>query len=217
MTNVIKGLGWSEPATATEQGWVGKSGELLVSSRNLLSNRVLQGFATDEEITRWVDIKLAEIFSRRKKVLTAKEENENRLKSIQDKFAEENAELEEKGKTDIESQILFLQRKLELTKIEAEYIKSFDASAVELTRLDEREEKTKSFLKSKPKEVKPVKHTDPIKPEEIKDVDETESKVVEEKKDLVVDNKPKESSKPIAKKAVAKAEPKPTKKTSTKE
>lgn len=152
MTNVIKGIGWNEPAIATEQGWISKSGELLVSSVNLLTNRVIQGFATEEEITRWVDQKLAEIDLRRKKVVSAKETNTNRLKDVQTKFIEDNKELEEKGKTDIESQILFLQKKLELTKLEAEYTKAFASADDELKKLDEREDKVKSYLQTKSKE-----------------------------------------------------------------
>ena len=143
--SVIKGLGWNEPAIATEEGWVSKSGELLVSSRNLLTNRVLQGFASVEEINRWVELKLFEVSSRREKILSAKSENQKRLADIQKKFEEDNAELKAAAESNIESQIEYLQKKVELTRLEGEYQKSFVAADEELKRLDEREAKVKAY------------------------------------------------------------------------
>lgn len=182
MTNVIKGIGWNEPAIATEQGWMSKSGELLVSSRNLLTNRVLQGFASDEEVARWVDIKSTEIIERRKKVVAAKEENQKRLGSIKERFEKDTADIAKKGETDLEAQIQFLQKQVELKKTEAEYAKSFAACDDELLKLDEKEEKVKSFIKeAKKPEAKKVSPPKPVEPVVAEPVAEKVEEVVVEK------------------------------------
>ena len=84
--SIVKNSGLKQAAVATERGWETPDGKLVISSRNLLTNRVLQNFATPEEIKRWSESQLNEINHRKHALLTTLETNETRLKTISDQF-----------------------------------------------------------------------------------------------------------------------------------
>lgn len=144
MTNVLKSLGWNQVAIATEHGWKSLSGELLVSSRNLLTNRVLKGYASSEEIFRWADIKNKQLQFEKNIAFGIKEKNQVRLKELKEKFENDTLELRNKAESDVESKILLLQKELEFSKLEKEYNKSFAASDVAIENFDRRIKKVQA-------------------------------------------------------------------------
>lgn len=144
--SILNRLPWNQAAIATEAGWVSLEGKLLVQSNNLLTQRVLKGLADAEELTRWANLKLAEIKDRRDRVTSAYETNSLRKKDIENRFKTENAELLKQSEFDIGAKISYLSKEIEHLKVIAEYEKAFTASKEELTRLQEKEDKVRSRL-----------------------------------------------------------------------
>lgn len=144
--SILKNSGLKRAAIATERGWETPDGKVMISSRNLLSNRVARGFATPEEFKRWSQSQLIEIEDRHNKVLSTLETNEVRLAGIIDAFNKANAEAEKSG--DVLIQIAFHQRKIEHLKVVGQYEKSFKASRDELAKLNSNKEKIQTKLDS---------------------------------------------------------------------
>ena len=142
--SIIKNSGLKQAHLATERGWETHDGKLVISSRNLLTNRVLQNLATAEEVKRWSEAQLIEIESRKNKVLSTLEINETRLATLNAKFEETNAELQNSEKT--EDHIQYHLRKVEHLKTVLEYEKSFNSIKQELERLNIRKDKVQSKL-----------------------------------------------------------------------
>jgi len=142
--SIVKNSGLKQAAIATERGWETPDGKLVISSRNLLTNRVLQNFATPEEIKRWSESQLNEINHRKHALLTTLETNETRLKTISDQFEAAHAHLANDENT--KAQIEYLQKKIEHLKLVGEYEKSFANTKVELERLNSKEEKIQARL-----------------------------------------------------------------------
>lgn len=142
--SIIKNSGLKQAHLATERGWETHEGKLVISSRNLLTNRVLQNLASPEEIKRWADAQLIEIEHRRGKILSTLQINEDRLATLNSKFEEEVKHLKESPKT--VDQIQFHVRKAEHLKTVVEYEKSFETINQELERLNIKQEKIQSKL-----------------------------------------------------------------------
>lgn len=141
--SLIKSSGLKTAAIATERGWESPDGKLIISSRNLLSNRVSQNLASPEELKRWSEGQLIDIEFRTNKVYEAIEVNQSRLKILEDNF---NAIPAVSKLTDANSHIAYLQKKIEHLKIVAEYEKSFKAHNLEVERLNSRRDKIQARL-----------------------------------------------------------------------
>lgn len=142
--SIIKKSGLKQAAIATERGWETYDGKLVISSKNLLTNRVVQNIAVPEEVKRWSEGQLIEIEDRKNRIISSIETNEQRLKDLTDKFDKSTKDINKSSNT--AQQIEYLQKKIEFLKIVAEYEKSFKASYEELERLNTRGEKVQSKL-----------------------------------------------------------------------
>lgn len=133
---------------ATEDGWEDGKGKLLCSCVNLLSQRVAQGLATKEEVTRWAAEKQEQIDLRRDAVLKAQQKNKERIASIVAKFESDNAELKEKALTNPTYKIQYLVKSIDIAKLEEEYAKADAVSVKTLDNLQIREDRIKARLQA---------------------------------------------------------------------
>lgn len=177
--SLIKRSGLNTPTIATERGWESIDGKLIISSRNLLTNRVSQNLASPEELKRWSEGQLIDLEFKMNKVLDAIDTNQLRLKLLQDKFDSIPTVDTESAAYD---HIAYLQKKIEHLKIVAEYEKAFASHNQELERLRAKRDKIQARLTTvvavvpeltevAPKKVEPILEKikdEPVKTEEPK-------------------------------------------------
>lgn len=181
MTNLLYGFGNGRIKTiATEQGWTDENGRLLASSIGLLSNRVMQGIATKEEVVRWAKEKLSEVDIKREAIIKAKTKNLDRIKNIKEKFKVDNSQLKKEAEHSFTAKIEYLSKEIELVKLEELYDQSDKKSDQELLNLEARVQKINSRLEAANVLVSSPKNIEEEQPPFEQYPDDTADDIIEE-------------------------------------